>query len=451
MTRQYFRSFRLVCRAHERDAACALLRAQGYAFEPEPFSSWAFRLTAEPRPLGGSLAAFFGLIYIQDRSSMLPPLALAPAPGGVVLDMCASPGSKTGFLAQLVGENGFVAGNEPNRARLGTLRQNLVALNLMNAATLSCAGESLPLAPDSLDAIQLDPPCSGWGTEERNPNVRKLWRGDRIKPLIGLQRLLLARAAMLLKPGGRLVYSTCTTNPQENEEQVRYALDYLGLRLEPLPAVPGFVMDAPKHGDCVGTWLVNGADSGAQGFYVAAFSKDAPYSGTACSKSAGPAHRAARGASWASRSGFPGQGTAWPGETLSRDCLDGVCLDSALLPEGRLAAFNGTVYFLPQKAENLLAGTVPWQGFALGKAGGGGVRPSPRARKLMRPAGAGPCLDLDEPRVIADVLSGQSIQFAVSDGLGLKTGYSGDAGLYFRGMPLGLLRVKNGRAFWSEG
>ena len=69
----------------------------------------------------------------------------------------------------------------------------------------------------------------------------------------------------------------------------------------------------------------------------------------------------------------------------------------------------------------------------------------------MRPAGAGPCLDLDEPRVIADVLSGQSIQFAVSDGLGLKTGYSGDAGLYFRGMPLGLLRVKNGRAFWSEG
>lgn len=456
MAKQTLRSFRLVCRAHERDTACALLRSQGYEFEPEPFSPWAFRLTAEPRPLGGSLAAFFGLVYIQDRSSMLPPLALAPKPGGTALDMCASPGSKTGFLAQLVGENGFVAGNEPNRTRLGTLRQNLVTLNLMNTATISCPGEALPLAPDGLDAIQLDPPCSGWGTVDRNPNVLELWRGDRVKPLIGLQRLLLARAAMLVKPGGRLVYSTCTTNPDENEEQVRYALDCLGLRLDPLPDVPGFVMDAPKYADCDGTWRVNGADSDAQGFYVAAFVKDAPYSGSDNSGSApeNPEHRAGSGRTPGRRSGSRAVNAAAGsprGEAVSRECLESACLDASSLPEGRIAAFNGTAYFLPRKAEELFAGVLPWQGFALGKAGGSGLRTSPRLRGLMRPVGEGPCLDVEEPEAVTGLLAGQSMRVAIPGGPARESGFSGDMGLYFRGMPLGLLRVKNGRAFWSEG
>lgn len=465
MAKQNLRSFRLVCRAHERDATCALLRSQGYEFEQEPFSPWAFRLVLEPRPLGGSLAAFFGLIYIQDRSSMLPPLALAPVQGETVLDMCASPGSKTGFLAQLVGESGFVAGNEPNRTRLGTLRQNLVNLNLMNTATISCTGETIPLAANSLDAIQLDPPCSGWGTVARNPNVLELWRGDRIKPLIGLQRLLLERAAILVKPGGRLVYSTCTTNPDENEEQVRYALEHLGLRLQPLPDIPGFVMDTPTYADCAGTWRVNGSDSAAQGFYVAAFVKDAPYVGNGVAgfdsqylSGAGLGGSRAKRVGRLSRSRqesgrHPTRATddGVRGETMASACLDSACLDSGLLPEGRIAAFNGTAYFLPKKAEILFAGHIPWQGFALGKAGSNGLRASPRLRRLMRPVGEGPCLDVEDPEPIVGLLAGQSIRFTIPGTIEQGNGYSGDAGLYFRGMPLGLLRVKNGRAFWSEG
>ncbi|MBO4793461.1 MAG: RsmB/NOP family class I SAM-dependent RNA methyltransferase, partial [Deltaproteobacteria bacterium] len=102
---EYFRSFRLVCPNDEQAMVEALLEAQGFAFEPAPFLPCARRLLAEPFPLGRSLAAFFGLIYIQDRSSMLPPLALSPQKGACVLDCCASPGSKTGLLAQLVGQN----------------------------------------------------------------------------------------------------------------------------------------------------------------------------------------------------------------------------------------------------------------------------------------------------------------------------------------------------------
>ena len=261
------RSFRLVCPPSATPLVEALLRAQGYVFAPEPFSPFCRRLLAEPRPLGSSLAAFFGYIYIQDRSSMLPPLALNPAPGAAVLDMCASPGSKTGFLAQLTGPTGFVLGNEPTPARLGTLRANLHQMNLLHAATCAYSGDALPLRPQSWRAILLDPPCSGWGTAAKHPQVLRLWRGDKIDNLTALQRRLLRQAARLLAQGGRLVYSTCTTNTAENEAQVHFAEEELGLVRVPLPPFPGFVWEEQPGGE--GTLRVDGERSGAQGFYVA--------------------------------------------------------------------------------------------------------------------------------------------------------------------------------------
>ena len=195
------RSFRLVCTPEQTPLVEELLTAQGFAFEPEPFSPLVRRLVREPFPLGRSLAAFWGYIYIQDRSSMLPPLALNPRPGDRVLDVCASPGSKTGLLAQLVGPTGLVLGNEPPRPRLANLRRNLAGLNLLQAATCSWPGEGLPLPDASWDAIQLDPPCSGWGTTDKNPQAVKMWQGDKLKPLIDLQRKLLAKSARLPRPG----------------------------------------------------------------------------------------------------------------------------------------------------------------------------------------------------------------------------------------------------------
>ena len=267
------RSFRLLCSPEETPRVEALLQAQGYRFEPEPFSPFCRRLLDEPRPLGASLAAFFGYIYIQDRSSMLPPLALAPEEGSCVLDVCASPGSKTGFLAQLVGKNGFVLGNEPSRARLATLRANMHACNLLSVSTCTYEGQALPLRPGSWEAIQLDPPCSGWGTVEKHPRVMELWQGEKVQPLVGLQRLLLRQASALLAPGGKLVYSTCTTNVAENEEQVRFAEEELGLERLALTPFPGFVWEELPGGE--GTLRVDGQRSAAQGFYVALFRK--PY------------------------------------------------------------------------------------------------------------------------------------------------------------------------------
>ncbi len=421
----FFRSFRLVCPDKELPLAEALLEAQGFAFETEPFLPCARRLLAEPFPLGRSLAAFFGFIYIQDRSSMLPPLALAPQKGACVLDCCASPGSKTGLIAQLVGPEGLVLGNEPSHARLATLRRNLQTLNLFQVVTCSWQGEKLPLdAADEgcgWDFIQLDPPCSGWGTAEKNPNVMKLWTGDKVKPLISLQQQLIKKTAMLLNPGGRLVYSTCTTNAEENEEQVRFALALdAGLELAPLAPPSGFRIASPQRPGCDGVWRINDTADG-QGFFVAAFNKKGNRLSPVIPKKQGILH-----------------GEQVRERTLPEQMLTAAGLDPAKLPPGHASVFGGNVHFLPEAALRRLPSSLRWQGGILGKYSGGRPRFSPRLRCLSKNI---PSLTLDETSRIEALLQGQS----------LRTDLKGrEASLFWRDLPLGRVMLKNGRAFWTE-
>ena len=486
------RSFRLVCKPEQAPLVELLLQAQGFAFEPEPFFPLARRFTSGPLPLGSSLAAVFGYIYIQDRSSMLPPLALAPESGAAALDMCASPGSKTGLLAQLVGAQGFVLANEPSANRLATLRRNLQSLNLFNCATTSYPGEklSLPSAPGSFfpspadgeeagwDRILLDPPCSGWGTAEKHPQVLRLWRGDKVKPLIGLQRRLLAEAARLLRPGGRLVYSTCTTNTEENEAQLHFAREELGLDFLPLGPLTGFSFADAELPEFAGVWRVNTGEDG-QGFFVALLQKpgterenlrpetlsdreEAPATGTEPtaalggdsgsvsrtggreqgffvrpwekdSRYVGERHRHGRG----KKEGDRRQAV----EFLDRASLAGPYLDPALLPPGDVAVFNSVIHFLPEHSRALPKQGFVWKGFPLGRLGPG-QRLSPHLRCLMPSAEALrqqglPCLDVDDPAPVLALLAGQSLP---ADAPGPELG------LYFRGLPLCRLVVKGRRA-----
>ncbi len=412
------RSFRVNGKEEKRQLVLDLLSAEGFRFEPEPFSPVAFRLREEPFPLGRSLAAFFGLIYIQDRSSMLPPLLLAPEEGEAVLDMCASPGSKTGFLSQLVGASGFVLGNEPNPVRLGTLRANLSMQNFLQASTCRFQGQELPVPAGRFSRILLDPPCSGWGTAEKNPQVMKLWSGDKTKTLVGLQRTLLAHAAKLLAPGGTLVYSTCTTHVAENSEQAAWALAELALVSMPLSAVPGFdgALSLERGAISVDPGLGAG-----QGFFVAKFSKlPEPGEEGEAEETHSPA-------------GF---------EPVPRSALEGDCVDSSLLPPGELVEFRGNVMFVPQAQLNLLPSGMNAQGCFVGKLSGGAVLPLPRMRALMRCSSEAPALNVEDAGPIKKLLSGQS--------LGMNLPGKNWVGLYYNGLPLALLRIKGGRAIWTE-
>lgn len=407
------RGFRLVCDPGERELVLALLAATGHESVPEPFSPWCRRLTAEPTPLGSSMAARFGYIHIQDRSSMLPPLLLDPPQGARVLDMCAAPGGKTGFLAQLVGPQGFVLGNEPSPDRLATLRQTLVRENLANSATCSFADLSPHLPAGSFGHILLDPPCSGWGTLDKNPQAAKIWAGDKVAPLIALQRKLLATAASLLAPGGRVLYSTCTTNVAENEDQTRYALDHLPLRQIALAAPPGFVFEAPRRGDVADVLRVDGAASAAQGFYMALFEKTGGETADA------------------------NDGTL-PGETVPDKALVAAGCDPDALPPGAVRAFGDKAFFLHAGAAGLPA-AFRYQGFAVGAWRSGVFRPQGRARVLLGRGGAG--LNEETLSRIDALLAGQSLP-------------AGDLparpGLFWRGLRLGFLTIKGSRALWSD-
>lgn len=393
-----------------------LLAAQGFAWNDLDISPLCKELGNEPFPLGDSLASRYGLLYIQDKSSMLPPLLLDPPQGAMVLDMCASPGSKTGLLAQLVGPQGFVLANEPSRDRLATLRQNLRRLNLANTATCSYPGEKLPLDDDSFDYILLDPPCSGWGTTDKNPNVMALWNDEKTGQLETLQRRLLERAATALAPGGRLLYSTCTTNVRENEEQVVYALENLGLELVPLPPIPDLVFETPRLG-LSHVLRVDMQASRSQGFFMACFTKSGQSKSPAISPSAS--------------AGFNVPGRPLDLSTLAPQVPPA---DLAALPPGRLYDFKGKVMLLHEHAKRL-PGTLRWQGFPVGKAAGKTFRPDPTLHLLLPVWEEGRGLNLDTMEPLLALLSGQSLQ-APDKG----------TGLYYKGMPLGRFTRKGRRA-----
>jgi len=411
------RTFRLVCEPDQRPLVEELLRAEGFEFHCLDLHPSCRRLSVAPFALGASLAAQFGLIYIQDQSSLLPPLALCPQPGETVLDLCASPGSKAGLAAQLVGGDGLILANEPTAKRHQTLRRNMELLNLFQVCTSSANGQTLPAPAQLFDKVLLDVPCSGWGTVEKNPKVTRIWREEKLGPLIGLQRQLLGRAAELLAPGGRLVYSTCTTNPRENEEQVAWARENTALGCVRLFPAKGCRFEDTDQNLAPGSLLVDGPASGGQSFFLACLTKPGP-------KPTEPGVD------------LPTEPAPMDIQTVPSDPEP----DWSRLPAGRLEQDRGRVFFRPDKASQELGRTLAWKGLSLGKTAGGGLLPDAGLRLLLPDEPGKDGLQVEETSVLRSLLSGQSLT---------ADSHSKRLGLYWRGLPLGWLTVKGRRALWS--
>lgn len=192
-------------------------------------------VTAEPYSIGASAEYLLGYFYVQDKSSVIPPLALAPQPGDVVIDMAASPGGKTTQLAQMMNNKGMLLAIEVEIARIAGLRSNMGRCGVMNAALFHMDARDLRKLEVKADKILLDAPCTGEGVIAKD-RTRKTSRGEPdIQFCSGLQEELIDAAYACMKPGGILVYSTCSFAPEENERIVDYVIKKYGMKVEPIP------------------------------------------------------------------------------------------------------------------------------------------------------------------------------------------------------------------------
>ncbi len=220
------------------------LNSEGIHPVPIPWSDGAFRLPATERP-GRSWLYKAGLFHIQEEAALLPVKLLAPQSGELVLDLCAAPGNKTAQIAIALANCGTVIANDKHAGRLAPLHAAVARLGLVNVTTTAIDGINYPLNSGPFDRILVDAPCSGEGTIRKGPGKHTEVPENFRDWLRGTQRALLRRAIDLCRPGGRIVYSTCTFAPEENEEIIDRALkESLDIRLispeEPVPgASPG--------------------------------------------------------------------------------------------------------------------------------------------------------------------------------------------------------------------
>lgn len=193
---------------------------------------------------GNTLAYMAGLIHIQEEVSVLASHLLDPQPGDTVLDMCAAPGGKTMHIAVQLAGYGTVVANDRDVFRLKAMRTLIDRLGVPNIAMMGWDATSMPFRVGQFDRVLADVPCSGEGTCRKNTPILRLDRPRHAYEVLArVQRAILARAMRLVKPGGRVIYSTCTFAPEENEEVLSAVLQELGpehMRLVPIH-VPGLI------------------------------------------------------------------------------------------------------------------------------------------------------------------------------------------------------------------
>ena len=199
------------------EALTALLEKEGITVHPGAFCQSA--LVVEGGSVGQLSAYGEGLFTLQDQSAQLAALALNPKPGDTVFDVCAAPGGKTTHLAELMENQGEILALDLYEKRLLSVDAAAKRLGISIIKTDAADAASYAFAKRA-DKILIDAPCSGLGVIRRRPDIKYKTDITDFSEIVGIQRDILNHCAEFLKPGGELVYSTCTINPAENEEQV---------------------------------------------------------------------------------------------------------------------------------------------------------------------------------------------------------------------------------------
>jgi len=275
------RSIRVNTLKSDIESARTALREKSWETTPIPWCKEGFWVHHETRrDIGNVLEHQLGYFYIQESASMIPPIVLDPQPGDKILDMCAAPGSKTSQIAQYMQNKGVLIANDIQAGRLKPLGVNLQKLGVSCAVLTKMNGAIFAKRGLVFDRILVDAPCSGTGTIRKSFKTLEMWSYGLITKLSRVQYNLLQTAFKILKPGGTLVYSTCTVEPIENEGVVSRLLANFpdaeivpfSLNIKRSDAVLSFegVEIDPRCVDCL---RIYPQDNDSEGFFVTKIKK----------------------------------------------------------------------------------------------------------------------------------------------------------------------------------
>ncbi|NAW57813.1 MULTISPECIES: 16S rRNA (cytosine(1407)-C(5))-methyltransferase RsmF [unclassified Vibrio] len=245
---------------------------KGWVLSPVPWCETGFWIEADESqvPLGNTAEHMAGLFYIQEASSMMPVSALFEHQPqfNAVLDMAAAPGSKTTQIAALMNNQGVLVANEFSSSRVKVLHANIERCGVRNSALSNFDGRVFGgWLPEQFDAVLIDAPCSGEGTVRKDADAMKNWSKESVISISETQKDLIESAFHALKPGGVMVYSTCTLSIEENQQVCHHLKNTFGenVEFEPLSSLfegaehaiteDGFLHIFPQVYDCEGFFV----------------------------------------------------------------------------------------------------------------------------------------------------------------------------------------------------
>lgn len=380
--------------------------AQDFIDAPVPWAENGYYLREGVRP-GAGIAHMAGAFYMQEASAMVSAAILKPLPGERILDLCAAPGGKTTQIAAALAGEGLLLSNEPDPGRAKVLASNLERMGVCNAAVTNAYPDALAKRfPAYFDAVLCDAPCSGEGMFRRDPDAREEWQPGAPAGCAKRQAEILDRAAELLRPGGRLIYSTCTFNRSENEESIASFLNrHPDFTYEDF-VLPG--VGASDHG-CIRIWP---------------------------QRVRGDGHFAAR----LRKSGQ----AKLPDPPIYRPDPENMRLAAQLEAEicsltpamkARLARMGDYLYAVPIECPDLKGLKLASPGLRLLRIGKNYIEPEHQLAMAIRPELAHRCMHLDD---------GQAMRYLAGEALD----WSGEKGwtlIAWHGMPLGWGKASNGQ------
>ena len=259
------------------------LKEEGWEIDPIPFYKYGFWADHKEgrRDIGNTVEFQLGYIYSQEAASMIPPIALDPKPGEIVLDLCAAPGSKTTQIAMHMENEGVIVANDIDLQRISALAENLERCGVCNTIITRMDGRKFIRLPLKFDKVLVDAPCSGVGALRKSWKTLHMWNPDMVKRLSNLQKQLIKAGFEVLKEGGVLVYSTCTLEPEENEEVISRLLErYDNAKIEKIhvpnlkSSEPVLEWEGKKYVEDVKYCLrIYPQDNDTEGFFIAKIKK----------------------------------------------------------------------------------------------------------------------------------------------------------------------------------